>query len=128
MFTFFLKSYRVGLLDFCGSSVEVKFDFNGLDGKVSFKLFENGQMKLDNLSSCHSNVLKGVIIGKKSWGLHVKMWSEGISDGDFRICEIINDFTNKKIYIPEPLMIDFENTIKKNIKKKLVHLSIHNST
>jgi hypothetical protein len=85
-------------------------------------------MRLENLSSCHPNILKGVIVGKKSWGLHVKMWSEGISDGYFRICEIIDDFTNKEIYIPEPLMIDFENTIKKNVKKKLVHLSNNNST
>jgi len=119
MFTFFLKCYRVGLLDFCGSSVEVKFDPNGKDSKVSFKEFENGVMKLDNLSSCHPNTLKGVIVGKKSWGLHVKMWYEGISDGDFRLCEITEDFDKKNIKIPEPLLNDLKNNIYKNVFNKL---------
>jgi hypothetical protein len=119
MFTFFLKSYRVGLLDFCGSSVEVKFDPNGKDSKVSFKEFDNGVMKLDKLSSCHPNTLKGVIVGKKSWGLHVKMWSEGISDGDFRLCEITEDFDKRNIKIPEPLMNDLKNNIYKNASNKL---------
>ena len=116
MFTFFLKSYRSGLLDFCGSTVEVHPDPNGQDSKISFKLFENGLMKLDKLSSCHPNTLKGVIVGKKSWGLHVKMWSEGISDGDFRLCEITEDFDKLNIKIPEPLMIDLKNNIYKKIK------------
>ena len=119
MFTFFLKSYRSGLLDFCGSNIEVSFDPNGQDSKVSFKLFENGIMKLDDLSSIHPNTLKGVIIGKKSWGLHVKMWSEGISDGDFRLCEITEDFDKRNIKIPEPLLNDLKNNIYKNVFNKL---------
>ena len=122
MFTFFLKSYRVGLLDFCGSSVEVKFDRNGEDSKVSFKLFENG-VKLGDLSSCHPNTLKGVIVGKKSWGLHVKMWSDGISDGDFRLCEIIEDFNKQSIKIPDSLYNDLKNNIYKKtiVEKNLYH-------
>lgn len=119
MFTFFLRSYRSGLLDFCGSSVEVKFDSNGLDGKVSFKLFENGHMKLDNLSSCHSNVLKGVIIGKKSWGLFLTEWTNGIVEGSFTEREILNEFTIRGIKIPAPLMIDWDNVIIKKINKKI---------
>lgn len=76
-------------------------------------------MKLDDLSSCHPNMLKGVIIGKKSWGLHVKMWSSGISDGDFRLCEIIEDFEKQNIKVPESLYNDLKNTIYKNILHKL---------
>lgn len=78
MFTFFLKSYRSGLLDFCGSTVEVHSDPNEQDSKISFKLFENGLMKLDKLSCRHPNTLKGVIVGKKSWGLFLNEWTNGI--------------------------------------------------
>jgi len=40
-------------------------------------------MKLDKLSSCHPNTLKGVIVGKKSWGLMLNEYTDGISDGLF---------------------------------------------
>ena len=118
MFTFFLKSYRVGLLDFCGSSVEVKFDQNGEDSKISFKLFENG-VKLDELSSCHPNTLKGVIVGKKSWGLWLQEWTDGVSDGDFTEKEILNEFSIRGIKIPDPLLIDWDNVLIKKIRKKI---------
>jgi len=58
-------------------------------------------------------------LGKKSWGLHVKMWYEGISDGDFRLCEITEDFDKKNIKIPEPLLNDLKNNIYKNVFNKL---------
>jgi hypothetical protein len=61
----------------------------------------------------HPNVLKGVIIGKKSWGLHVKMWSEGISEGLFTLDEIKENFTTFGIIIPDSLYLDLENTIRK---------------
>ena len=118
MFTFFLKSYRVGLLDFCGSSVEVKFDRNGEDSKISFKLFENG-VKLDELSSCHPNTLKGVIVGKKSWGLWLQEWTDGVSDGDFTEKEILNEFSIRGIKIPDPLLTDWDNVLIKKIRKKI---------
>jgi len=119
MFTFFLKCYRVGLLDFCGSSVEVKFDPNGKDSKVSFKEFENGVMKLDNLSSCHPNTLKGVIVGKKSWGLFLQQWTDGIVEGSFTEKEILNEFEIRGINIPNPLLTDWDNVIIKKIRKKI---------
>jgi len=47
------------------------------------------------------------------------MWSEGIGDGDFRMKEIIEDFEMRGIKIPEPFLIDFENTIRKRILKNM---------
>jgi len=119
MFTFFLKSYRVGLLDFCGSSVYVKFDPNGKDSKVSFKEFDNGLMKIGDLSSCHPNILKGVIVGKKSWGLFLTEWTDGIVEGSFSEKEILNEFKIRNIEIPKSLLIDWNNVIIKKINKKI---------
>ena len=81
MFNFFLKSYRKDILTFCGSIVNIKHDLNSEDGKFSFRLFENGNFKQKEIVSTHPNILKAVIIAKKSWGLHCEMWSEGISEG-----------------------------------------------
>ena len=78
--------------------------------------FENG---VKDIITKHPNTLKGVIIGKKSWGLHVKMWSEGIGDGDFRLKDILEEFEIRNIKIPEPLLLDFENTIKKRVIKNI---------
>ena len=118
MFTFFLKSYRSGLLNFCGSIIEVNSDPNGEDSKVSFKLFENGLMKLDKLSSCHPNTLKGVIVGKKSWGLMLNEYTDGIVEGSFTEKEILNEFEIRGIKIPDSLLTDWNNVIIKKIKKK----------
>lgn len=104
-------------MDFCGCDVIVHSDPKGKSSKECFKDFENGVIKLHNLVSNQPNILKGVIVGKKSWGLHVKMWSEGIGDGEFRMKDILEDFEKKNIQIPEPLLIDFENTIRKRIIK-----------
>ncbi len=117
MFIFFLQSYRKELLTFCGSHVDVSYvepdDLGQTDGKFSFRKFENGQFKFKQYNSCHPNILKGVITGKKSWGLHVKMWSEGITEWSFTKDEIVKSFTDNGIVIPEPLMKEFDNLINK---------------
>lgn len=115
MFTFFLQSYRKDILTFCGSKVEVSWiDDNGkTDGKYSFRKFENGQFKWKKYNSYHPNILKGVITGKKSWGLFLNMWAEGIAECNFTKNEIIQEFTDKGITIPECLLKDFENRINK---------------
>jgi hypothetical protein len=46
-------------------------------------------------------------------------WSDGISEGSFTQKEILEQFTENGITIPEPLMRDFDNTILKNIKKRM---------
>lgn len=118
IFNFFLKSYRSGILTFCGYDVKVEFDINSDNGKFGFRRFENGEIKIHNLKSCHPNILKSVIIGKKSWGLFLDQWTDGIVEGSFSKHEIINQFNKKNIKIPESFLLDFDNTIlKKKIKR-----------
>lgn len=120
MFTFFLKSYRSGILTFCGSSVDVDFDINGIEGKMTFRKYDNGQYQQGKqIITRHPNIVKGVIIGKKSWGLWVNEWSDGISEGLFTKWEILEEFSSRDITIPEPLLKDFENRIINKIKKRL---------
>lgn len=119
IFIFFLKSYRYKILDFSGVEVKTTMNINEDDGKVCFKNYDNGEYKgIESMPTRHPNILKGVIVGKKSWGLHVKMWSEGISEGTFTKRELLQQFTDKKIEIPEPFLIDFDNTILKKFRMK----------
>ena len=115
-------SYRSGILDFCGSEVLTRFDIDEPDGKMCFMNFENGSYSkeevFEGIKTIHPNILKGVIIGKKSWGLWKNEWSDGISECLFSLTEITQQFTDKNIIIPKSLMIDFENTIYRKKKKK----------
>lgn len=119
MFTFFLQGYRKGLFSFCGSIVVTDFDVNGDEGKFCFRRLENGEYKPGEIPKTrHSNILKGVISGKKGWGLWVDQWSEGIVDWTFTEEEILNEFKKKGIKIPEPLLKDFYNRIDKKKRKR----------
>ena len=119
IFWFFLQSYRHKILDFSGIEVKTRMNINEEDGKVCFKKFDNGEYKgIESISTRHPNILKGVIVGKKSWGLHVKMWSEGISEGTFTKQELLQQFIDHKIEIPEPFLLDFDNTIFKKFQMK----------
>ncbi len=114
MFSFFLRSYRSGLLEFCGSIVETEFDPSGEEGKFCFRQVENGDIKRNTtVKTRHPNIVKGVISGKKSWGLWVDQWSDGIVDWTFTKEEILEEFQTRNIQIPEPLLRDFENRIEK---------------
>lgn len=113
MFEFFYKIHRTGLITFCGVNVEVDFDINGNDSKYTFREYDNGYYKFTNPITRHPNILKSVIIGKKGWGLWVKLWSEGIAEGTFTKYEILNEFKIRGIDIPESLMLEFENSIWK---------------
>jgi len=119
MFEFFLKSYRSGILTFCGSRVNVEFDPDGNESKFCFRQFENGDMNIHNLKSRHSNILKGVVIGKKSWGLWVDQWSQGIVEGSFRRQEILGEFEKRNIEIPESFLRDFNNVLERKRLKRL---------
>ncbi len=57
--------------------------------------------------------MKGVITGKKSWGLWVDQWSDGIVDWTFTKEEILEEFQKRNIQIPSSLLKDFENRIEK---------------
>jgi hypothetical protein len=115
-------SYRSGLLNFCGSEVITRFDIDEPDGKMCFFNFENGiyskEEVLKGIKTSHPNILKGVIIGKKSWGLWRNEWSDGISECLFTLDEIVRQFTDKNITIPSSLLKDLENTIYRKKKKK----------
>lgn len=123
IFYFFLKSYRAGILTFCGSEVKVLYNKESFEAKEGYRLFENGFFKewseekkvwsKTNPYCRQNNVLQAVIIGKKSWGLHVDMWSDGIAECSFTEKEILQDFRDRNIIIPKPLLMDFYNTVDK---------------
>lgn len=93
--------------------MEVKFQKDGVDSKEFYRFFENGDYRNKEWLSRQNMVSEAVIIGKKSWGLHVDMWSDGIAEGNFTKFEILDQFYQKEIIIPEPLLLDFYNTIDK---------------
>jgi hypothetical protein len=118
MFTFFLKSYRTGILEFTGSIVEVEFEMDGDEGKYCFRKIENGEIKRNEvIKTRHPNIVKAVVCGKRSFGLWVDQWSEGIVDWTFTEEEILGEFQKRGIQIPEPLLKDFRNRIEK--KKRI---------
>jgi hypothetical protein len=82
--------------------------------------FENGVYKgIPIIKTRHPNISKGVIIGKKSWGLWKNEWTDGIVEGSFTPKEILQQFTDNNIKVPESLMIDFNNTIIRKFNKLL---------
>lgn len=117
-FRFFLKSYRKGILTFCGSEVTVEFDPNGPDSKEGFRMFDDGQFKNKNPRSRHPNILKCVISGKKSWGLWLDQWTDGIIDWTFTREEILEIFENNEIKIPDSFLLDFDNRIERKKLKR----------
>jgi hypothetical protein len=117
MFEFFLQSYRKGILTFSGTDFDVVFDPNSYDGKYTIRKFENGDYK-GSINTLHPNIVYGVIKGKKSWGLWVQQWSDGIVDWTFTIDEIKEIFTEKNIKIPDPLWKDFLNVVEKKKYKR----------
>jgi hypothetical protein len=118
MFEFYLKVYRSGIITFCGVEVKVDYDKDGGDGKLSFREYDNGMFKHQTPKSRHSNILRGVIIGKKGWGLWLNNWSEGIVDWSFTQEEILEEFRIRDIDIPESLMNDWNNRIQMLKRKR----------
>jgi len=119
IFNFFLSSYRKGLLMFGGEGVTVIEDLDGISGKMTFRKYEDGQYKTQEIVSRHVNITKSVILAKKSWGLHVKIWSEGIAECDFTLQEILDTFLDVGIKVPDNLLKGLENEI---MKKKIANI------
>jgi hypothetical protein len=114
MFSFFLKGYRTGLLNFTGSKVEVSFNPDGDEGKFCFRQTENGDIKRNEvIVTRHPNIVRAVMSGKRSFGLWIDQWSEGIVEGNFTEEEILDEFYKRGITIPESLLRDFQNRIDK---------------
>lgn len=128
MFSFFLKGYRSGILEFTGSIIETEFDPNGEEGKFCFRQIENGEIKRNNIiKTRHPNIVKAVVSGKRSFGLWSDQWSDGIVDWSFTEEEILGEFKKRNIKIPKPLLIDFYNRIdKKKRKRNLEYFEILN--
>jgi hypothetical protein len=100
------------LLSFCGSQVDVIHDVEGPEGKNTFRMFDNGYYKGGkDITTRHPNIVRAVIIGKKSWGLWLNEWADGIAEGSFTKYEILDEFTKNGIKIPESLYKDFCNRI-----------------
>jgi hypothetical protein len=120
-----LKSYRTNILSFCGEDVRVEFDVNGVSGKEGFRMYDDGHFKGGKvIKSRHPNILRSVIIGKKSWGLWLNEWTSGITEWLFTEDEILGEFRNRRIVIPESFMKDFENRLlDKKIKRNEKYLA-----
>ena len=126
IFHFFLHSYQKGILTFPGEQVYTEFSKDGPDCKEGFRLYENGDKEFVKEGrwgqpvyiSRHNEILRGLIIAKKSWGLHVDMWSDGIVDWSFTLNEIIQQFIDQNIEIPEPFLKDFVNRIEKKKEER----------
>lgn len=125
MFEFYLKLNRSGLVTFCGDKVNIDFDVNGSEGKFAFREFENGNFRLINPITRHPNILKSVIIGKKGWGLLVKQWSEGIASGLFTKFEFFELIKEYNIDIPEPFLIEFNNSVWRHRDKQKSDEELH---
>lgn len=96
----------------------VEGDTEEVCGREGFRRFDDGFYKNKKIVSRHPNILRGVIIGKKSWGLWVDQWSDGISECSFTLDEIVSQFKQCDITIPDKLFVDFENRIlHKKIKR-----------
>ena len=114
-------------MTFCGSEIFVEKELGGNDGKFCFRQFESGEINIHNLRSKHPNVFKSVIIGKKSWGLNLEQWSNGINEWCFTKEDILNEFEKNNIKIPKPLLKEFNNIIErkrlKRIEEEILRLS-----
>lgn len=119
IFTFFLQSYRKGILTFCGTNINpIVFDVNEIEGKNVFRKYDNGHYKhMSEIKTRHPNIVKGILIGKKAWGLWLNEWTDGIVEGSFTKHEILQEFSKHGIVIPESLLTDFNNRLwNKRIK------------
>lgn len=96
----------------------VDYDENEGDGKFCFRKYDNGEYKFLTPTSRHPNILFGVITAKKSWGLWLDQYTDGIVDWLFTKEEILQEFHKHNIEIPEPLMKDFDNTLERKKKKR----------
>lgn len=112
IFNFFINSYLKGILSFAGVAVETKHDKSSYSAKEAFRRYDDGQFGNGVVPSRQSNIVKGVITAKKSWGLFLDQWAQGIAECSFTREEIINEFESKGIKIPKPFLIDFENRIR----------------
>lgn len=89
----------------------------GKKSKECFRLYEDGHYSKfevwKGIETSQPRVLEGVIRGKKSWGLWLNEWTDGITEWLFTREEILSEFERRGIQIPEPLLKDFDNVLEK---------------
>lgn len=128
IFFFFLKSYRKGLLNFGGDLFFAEFDKDSDSCRETFRKYEDGQFKEKNsqaykkINSRHPNIVMAVITAKKSWGLNMTMWMEGIRDWLFWPEEILEDFERAGIKIPKSFLKEFWNGVERAKLKRYENL------
>jgi hypothetical protein len=126
IFNFFISSYRADILTFGGSDVAISFDINGPCAKEFYRLYENGIFSSGKpMTSRHPLIAKASVIAKKSWGLHVDAWSDGIAEWSFNENELLTQFKDHNIIIPESLLVNFYDTVdKKKIERNKNYLKL----
>jgi len=117
LFNFYVTCHIDGILSFCGSDVITAYDKLSFNAKLSFKLYENNEFNDANIiTSTEPNILRHAILGKRSWGLWLNEWTDGINEGSFTKNEILSEFKRRNIMIPASLLMDFNNTLYKKNK------------
>lgn len=82
-------------------------------------MYEDGQYKHGKVPvTRQSNVLRSVMIGKKSWGLWVDQWTDGIVEWTFTREEILSQFTEKGIVIPDSFLREFDNMLERKRQRR----------
>lgn len=108
---------RTGILDFCGTEIRTRSNNTHKCVRLSVISFDNGEYSKDEvhegIQTRHSNLLRCYIIGKKSWGLWLNQWAEGVSEWLFTKDEIFKQFEDNGITVPKCLMLDFDNRVRK---------------
>jgi len=97
----------------------VESDPNGVGAKEGFRLYDDGHYSMGKkkMQSNQPRLMEAVIRGKKSWGLWLDQWTDGISEWSFTRDEIFEEFSSKGIKIPESFVKDFDNRLDK--KKRI---------
>jgi hypothetical protein len=68
----------------------------------------------NKMISSQPRIMEAVIQGKKSWGLWVQQWTDGIVDWTFTEEEILGQFNKNGINIPESFLNDFHYSFLTN--------------
>ena len=86
---------------------------------MTFRKYDNGDyQKGEPIPTRHPNIVYSVRMGKKSWGLWLNEWSDGIVDWTFTLDEIIGIFSEHDIKIPNSLWKDFMNVLDRKKHKR----------
>lgn len=118
-YNFFIKSVEANILDFCGSNIKIEYNKVSYNALITYRLYETGKYKNQDVIECaEPDLLKKVITGKKGWGLWVDQWSDGIAEGTFTKAEILKQFADNNIEIPESLLKDFNYKVYSKYKIK----------